>query len=164
MNCLGGGGLSQGSAIRFLSWQSLGIALAVPLVGAIGGSMFYETKRDDWSAPDLNAMRNYRASQVSDEQLRKLHAEADAEEANLKNPIGRRAKRLGGKPVPEISDVAIQSTVSAITEECSRSTPLGLFNDTSFTPTSSQIFEDALLGVCRFVRTKQVTRLNKCLP
>src|SRR5712664_36429 len=151
-------------AIRFLSWQSLGIALAVALVGAIGGSMFYEAKRDDWSAPDLNAMRKYRASQMSDEQLRTLHAEAVAQEANLKNydrEMRETAWRETSARNQRCSDTVYRVRNS---EECSRGTALGLFNDTSFTPTSSQIFEDALLGVCRFVSSKQEARLNKCLP
>jgi hypothetical protein len=37
-------------------------------------------------------------------------------------------------------------------------------NDTRLMPPADKLFEEALLGVCRFVHTKQDARLNKCLP
>ncbi|WFU54648.1 hypothetical protein QA639_34440 [Bradyrhizobium pachyrhizi] len=69
---------------RLFSWPALGVALAVGLAGLIGGDLLYQAKQDDWSIPELSAMRAYRVWLMSDEQIRQLRADAVTEEANLK--------------------------------------------------------------------------------
>ncbi|MGY3578857.1 MULTISPECIES: hypothetical protein [unclassified Bradyrhizobium] len=150
---------------RLISWPALGIAVAVALVGFIGGGIVYQAKRDDWAAADLSEMRAYRVSQMSDEEIRKLRADALAEQENLK----RYDKELRAKALQDIGahqqrcDDLVYRTRNA--NECSRGIPLGMMYDTTgVTPSVDQLFEESLLGVCRFVKTRQDARINKCLP
>jgi hypothetical protein len=152
-------------AVRFFSWQFLVIVLAVGFIGSIGVAILYEVKRDDWTVPDMKAMRAYRGSLMSDDQIRKLNAEAIAD-ANRYKKIDQEARQ---KEFQEIAATAQHCSDIVYRErnflECSRGLPLGLtYMDPRLTPTADQILEESLLGVCRFMHTKQEARLNKCLP
>ncbi|KWV58205.1 hypothetical protein AS156_35995 [Bradyrhizobium macuxiense] len=110
-------------------------------------------------------MRAYRVLLMSDEQIRQLRADAVTEEANLKHSdkeMRDRAWQAMGARQQRCNDL-VYRTQNA--NECSRGIPLGLMYDTTgLTPSVDQVFEEALLGVCRFVKTKQDARINKCLP
>ena len=145
--------------------QALLWFIGVTLIGAIGGAVFYEKKRDDWAAPDLKVMRAYRVSHMTDEQIRELNIDAVAEASRFKK-MDQETREKAFKEAPasaqRCSDVVYRERNSA---ECNRGTPLGLlYEDTHLTPTAEKIFEENLLGICRFVHTKQEARLNKCLP
>ncbi|MGL3210742.1 hypothetical protein [Bradyrhizobium sp. BR 1433] len=150
---------------RLFSWPALGVALAVGLAGLIGGDLLYQAKQDDWSIPELSAMRAYRVSLMSDEQIRQLRADAVTEEANLKRSdkvMRDKAWQEIGQRQQRCNDLVYRMRNA---NECSRGIPLGLMYDAAgLTPSVDQVFEEALLGVCRFVRTKQDARINKCLP
>jgi hypothetical protein len=128
-------------AIRFLSWQSLGIALAVALFGSIGGAIFYEMKRDDWAEPELKAMRAHRVSLMTDEQIRKLNSDAITDAIRFKK-IDQEAREKDIKETAasnqRCSDVIYRERNSA---ECIRGISLGLFlyRDGGLTPTADQI-------------------------
>ena len=151
--------------IRLLSWQSFGIILATAAVCLIGGATFYDAKRHDWAEPNLKAMRTYRASLMTDEQIRKLNADAIADAARYKKiDLEMREKGFNetAASAQRCADIVYRERNAT---ECSRGMPIGLMlADTRLTPTADQIMEEYMLGICRFVHSNAEARLNKCLP
>lgn len=145
--------------------RTLAILVVVVLAAAICGGTFYWVKRDDWAEPDLRSMRAYRVSLMSDEQIRRIHAEAAADAIRYKamdQDMREKAIKEVAASSQRCSDLVYRERNSA---ECNRGTPIGLmFADSRLTPSADQLFEEAILGICRFVHSKQDARLNKCLP
>jgi hypothetical protein len=149
--------------MRFFSWQTLGISLAAALALLAAGGIVYEVKRDDWAKPELRTMREYRVSLMSDDQIRRLNADAVAEVDRLRTmdrETKERAQADRAASIQRCADVVYRERNPA---DCRRG-PLDLFDLSLPIPTAAQIFEENILGVCRFMNTKQDARINKCLP
>lgn len=147
-----------------LRQRSIAMAPAVAVASLAAVLVVYEIKRDDWAEPDLKAMRSYRASALSDAELRRLHDKAvsDADDYKKIDQAGRTKEfqRIAAT-TERCKDFVYRERDVA---ECNRGLPIGLmYMDSRLTPSPDQLFEEAVLGVCRFMKTKEQARLNSCL-
>ncbi|MGY4460282.1 hypothetical protein [Bradyrhizobium sp. LB13.1] len=147
-----------------LTGNTLAILVAVVLAATICGGTFYWVKRDDRAEPDLRSMRAHRVSLMTDEEVRAIHAQAVTDAIRYKamdQDMREKAFKEVAASAQLCSDFVYRERHSA---ECSRGTPLGLMLESNVAPTSDQVFEEKILGICRFVHSNQDARLNRCLP
>lgn len=149
---------------RFLSWPTLGVALAVLLIFSIAGGILYDKQKDDWAAPDKTAMRYYRVQKLSDADIREARAKAVLDEAKFKQQDQKQrddAWRERAERDQKCADVVYRERN---VYECNRGSMFLMFTDDRFTPTADSLFEQNILGPCYYVATRQEARAAGCLP
>lgn len=116
----------------------------------------------DWRAvPDRNAMRQYRARAISDEQIRDLHAAARESVEQARNSVAQQSEstaRETAEMQTRCSDIAFQEKNPA------RCRSGGLVFTGYRQRTVEEIFELAVLGPCAYVETVREAKKRDCLP
>ncbi|MEW6767677.1 MAG: hypothetical protein AB1342_06560 [Pseudomonadota bacterium] len=150
---------------KILSWQGFGILLAGVLILAIPAGMYFQSKQDDWAAPNQDAMKAFRVARMSDGEILILRGRANADSARFKE-LDSQSRDAYWKDKAErdqkCADVVFKTRNESL---CNQGVALGMLSrDERFTPSAETLFQDYLLGHCKFVDTREQARADGCLP
>lgn len=148
-----------------LVMAAIGVVVLVGLASTFAAFSFQK--------PDMAAMRTFRLSNLSDENLRDMHAKAEAEVERRRAEYVSIAQEGGARVNAEIADCQLKTDDAAY-----RARHPGRCGDRSyftiedhyaryatFRPRSvDQLFEDMILGPCDSVGTVWEARRVGCLP
>ncbi len=145
--------------VALARWEKIFILAAGLFVAA---AVATQIAWDEWRLADPRAMREYRLSRLSDDELRQLYAAAEKESAEQREWALRNRGALCGKVMPpQCADIAFRTRTPWACQQdfmpdCSQPFP---------TPSAARLFEGYLMGICGTLITRHgAARRGGCLP
>lgn len=139
---------------------SSAVVIVIVVVAGIGISYFPELRK-----PDINVMRTYRLSRVTDDQLRAAHQRAAAEAEKQRAADAAYEKKSRADLIAKLAECNANMVDPAFrARHPTGCMPPETFSSPFSEPTADSIFEDMIIGPCQFVRTVHDARDVGCLP
>jgi hypothetical protein len=139
------------------------LAAAALLTAAISTAASAEWWRGDSALPEVSAMRAYRISQLSDEEIRELHRLARETHAFLRREAKERADEFWKKYREECGK-ALDDPAYRVRNPLACNAPLGNLDEPLDRRPVEVIFDHNILGICNFIWTTRDAKKSGCLP
>jgi hypothetical protein len=140
---------------------ALGIA---GMIGLVVSTVFVIRWFQDQAEPPLSAMRAYRLSKLTDEQLRELHARAESEHDRIWQEAKVEGEQFWKKWGDECGKAADAAYKARHPEACSLPLTWQMIGKPLDQRTVSQIFEGYVLGACNLAYRMSDAKRYDCLP
>ncbi len=136
---------------------------------ALGAAFGFAYIPEHFTKPDLQKMRAYRLTGVSDEKLRELYTKAHSEAERLRVVTEKEKESSRVRLMNELGECNTNMSDPAFKARhpngCNM-LPLMLFdgNPVFRIQTADEIFEDMIIGPCKFAQSNYEAKQMGCLP